>query len=251
VIPKIFVISLPEAVERREKMQAQLVTLGLDWEFIDAVNGSAMALLPSAYDQKKRLNRFGYDLSLGEIGCFESHKELWRVCVKSKRPLIILEDDVLLSDDFIGLVELIMSKNYDWDFFRLHGGTDHNMKTVFLFRLGKFRVVEELRDPSTAAAYIIKPSGAIKLLEHSHKYYHAVDDYIELRHINKLNILSIRPYPVTVGGFATTIKDRNNGKRSLSIRLRRMLFREISNLRKYIWQTRRKVELILKGLQSR
>lgn len=43
----------------------------------------------------------GRELSDGEKACFASHYRLWQECVKLNEPIMILEDDVEFSDEFL------------------------------------------------------------------------------------------------------------------------------------------------------
>ncbi len=74
-------------------------------ERLEAVDGKELCAL--------KLNEMGFDtnknwrdpirktkLSHGEVGCFISHWRAWERCVELNEPLIIFEDDAILSDSF-------------------------------------------------------------------------------------------------------------------------------------------------------
>lgn len=101
------VVSLTHREDRREQFisdNAEKLS-GYEWEFADAVNGSQMS-----YDQ---LQEMGFDtdhnwrdpilkrtLTWGEVGCFLSHWRLWEECADSGQTMLVLEDDVVLSEKF-------------------------------------------------------------------------------------------------------------------------------------------------------
>ncbi|MFP6248560.1 glycosyltransferase family 25 protein [Helicobacter pylori] len=54
-----------------------------------------------------------------EFGCYLSHYFLWKECVKTNRPIVILEDDVTLESNFMQALEDCMKSPFD--FVRLYG----------------------------------------------------------------------------------------------------------------------------------
>lgn len=98
----IIVISLERAVERREKMIAQLNDLGLDAVIMDAVDGQNL----SEEEKNKHIHlpngyRFGEQFKPGEIACTMSHINAIKIAKeKNWDYLIVLEDDVVLAQDF-------------------------------------------------------------------------------------------------------------------------------------------------------
>ncbi|WQW11383.1 glycosyltransferase family 25 protein [Helicobacter pylori] len=54
-----------------------------------------------------------------EFGCYLSHYLLWKECVKTNQPIIILEDDVALESNFMQALEDCLKSPFD--FVRLYG----------------------------------------------------------------------------------------------------------------------------------
>lgn len=79
-------------------MQAQLGALGIAPVRVAATNGHDPA-------ERARSAAASYaQLTPGEIGCFESHRRLWQRMVDKDIPAAcILEDDMLLADDFAAI----------------------------------------------------------------------------------------------------------------------------------------------------
>jgi len=105
----IVVISLERAKERRDRISAQLGSLGLPFIMMDAVDGKAL----SPDDMNKKIHlpggyRFGEVFRPGEIGCTMSHiKALQLAKEKGWEYVIILEDDVVLAEDFQKRIKLL------------------------------------------------------------------------------------------------------------------------------------------------
>ncbi|MFP6261544.1 glycosyltransferase family 25 protein [Helicobacter pylori] len=54
-----------------------------------------------------------------ELGCYLSHYLLWKECVKTNQPIVILEDDVALESNFMQALEDCLKSPFD--FVRLYG----------------------------------------------------------------------------------------------------------------------------------
>ncbi|GAA9615995.1 hypothetical protein HpVa114_09460 [Helicobacter pylori] len=61
----------------------------------------------------------GDGLTLPELGCYLSHYLLWKECVKTNQPVVILEDDVTLESNFMQALEDCLKSPFD--FVRLYG----------------------------------------------------------------------------------------------------------------------------------
>ncbi|GAA8677954.1 hypothetical protein HpBT339_12420 [Helicobacter pylori] len=59
------------------------------------------------------------ELLLREFGCYLSHYLLWKECVKTNQPIVILEDDVALESNFMQALEDCLKSPFD--FVRLYG----------------------------------------------------------------------------------------------------------------------------------
>lgn len=99
----IFVLSLASSADRRVAIEQQMGIIGLDFTFIDAVDGrfGLPHACESMVDRKKIIARRGYPMSDGEIACALSHREAYvQISEKCLEGAIILEDDVILTEHF-------------------------------------------------------------------------------------------------------------------------------------------------------
>tara|TARA_B100000963_G_C22548342_1_gene635528 strand:+ start:252 stop:1301 length:1050 start_codon:yes stop_codon:yes gene_type:complete len=112
-----YVISLERRQDRRRHFVEKNKDKVLSWSFYDAYDAKGLGL---TYNDLKRM---GFDtnqtwkdpmdkqhLSVGGIGCFISHFRLWEICIELDNPIMILEDDVIIEDEFsyqniIGLLD--------------------------------------------------------------------------------------------------------------------------------------------------
>lgn len=104
----IIVISLERAPERRERIFHQLKELGIDAVIMDAVDGSKLS--SEELDKRIKIGRWrvGEKFEPGEIGCTMSHIQALKIAKENEWPwVIILEDDVILADDFVKRIKLL------------------------------------------------------------------------------------------------------------------------------------------------
>lgn len=203
---QILVISLERSIERRARVEKEMAKISLPWTFLSAVDGSALKEAPEEYKSRKVRRLLGHDLTPNEIGCYLSHKEAWRRCVKSNLITLVFEDDFLLSPNFEEIIfELLRNQNL-WGFVRLQGLYEVPYKEIIT--IADAKLVKNLGDAVGATAYILKPEIASALVKASVDIYEPADHFLEHHQKHGLEFLAIRPYPVDIRGVQSTIDDR-------------------------------------------
>lgn len=199
IIPPVFIISLPESVDRRTAMSAQMEKLNIPFSFIDAVDGRKMSVVEQpGYDAAKRMRFFGIHLKGGEWGCLLSHKKIYEKIVQDNLPVaIIFEDDALIDERFPDVLEEILSKDFDYDVIRFMGSTK-------IARKGYRHIIEVAQNlwlgrlPSIhggAHAYMMSQSGARKMVDYFAKYRTAypIDTLLGRCWETGLNVYAVNP----------------------------------------------------------
>jgi glycosyl transferase family 25 len=115
------VISLPVDENRRKEVQKEFEDARMDFRFFDAVDGRKLDQTPSEYDQKTRKQRYVFDLTPGEIGCFLSHREVWKTCIRQQKIFLVLEDDFKINCNLSQVLRCISMMKEHWGLIRLHG----------------------------------------------------------------------------------------------------------------------------------
>lgn len=202
--------------------------LGLVYSIIDGVNidDTEWQIEGSGYSDRDRLLRYGYGLSSGEIGCFLAHREAWKAVCSQNAKCLILEDDAVFPDLSRTLLERLLDAPYP--LVRLAGIFEKRHKFIVGTNYAKY-----WGDPSGAAAYVLGPTEAKKLLKKSVRFFMAVDDFMEAKHLHGLNTYAVLPYPVRQAGADTYIGDRVQPRASVIIRLQRMFIRIPIDINKY------------------
>ena len=112
---KTIVINLPDRKDRMTTFKKN--NPNLEYEVFSAVEGYKIdyaKLLSEGFDTDHNwidpiLNT---PLTKGEVGCFLSHWHIWNKCIEKNEPIIVLEDDAILTDKFDA--EEIEQLSYDF-----------------------------------------------------------------------------------------------------------------------------------------
>ncbi|WP_060604224.1 glycosyltransferase family 25 protein [Aureimonas altamirensis] len=154
-------INLDRAQERRAFMEAQAAALGLPLHRLPAVEAGSIddatrAALGRSWERP---------LSAPELACFLSHRAAWQRAVDADAPLLVLEDDAVLSPRLPQVLRAAMATG-GMEFLNL----EDFGKRRFVRRAGARPLTEDVtavplaRDKAGSAAYIVWPAGAKRLL---------------------------------------------------------------------------------------
>ena len=102
-LPPLFVINLADNQDRRDAMRKQLESLPVEYEFVEAVDGSK--LTEEEVDtlcQGQPEEYIARPLVRGEVGCYLSHIKVMKIIVERNIPeAIVLEDDVIINPELV------------------------------------------------------------------------------------------------------------------------------------------------------
>ena len=165
---KIFVISLKDSKDRRKEMESQMKSLGLAFEFFDAIDGRQG--LPNKYesmvDRKLAKKHIGADISDSEIACALSHALLYKEIVDKKTPhSIILEDDCIIDNDFAKLVKRNYLQNSNCKGVLLYHLSASVIKLFSKPLFGEYQIHKIAKTPFAAVGYYLTLPMAEKLLK--------------------------------------------------------------------------------------
>ena len=158
---KTFVINLKRRQDRLKEFEEANASRLSGYEVYEAIDGNTLTyenLRKAGFDTDKdwRDPNLKRVLTWGEVGCFVSHYALWETCSKGDEPFLILEDDVVFTDD-LGDIEGDLN-GHDLLFLAYSEQKKGGVK----------KVNESLVKPCYPywlAAYVLTPAGARKLVE--------------------------------------------------------------------------------------
>ncbi len=211
-LPRIFVINLERDQLRREQMRERLDALGLAFEFLPAVLGTAIDLDTCPhYDGARRRRYFGRDMTQGEVGCLLSHRRIYEIMLRDDVACaLVLEDDVTFEPDFAEVLRALMDNPVKWDMVRFLGSPK-------IYRLGR-RLIAPLvgrywiaRIPGThggAHGYLLTQNAARILLAHTARSWLPIDTLQGRCWETGLESVVVHPAPLWPDPAAgTTISD--------------------------------------------
>ena len=101
---KTLVINLSHRKDRLDKFKQNNADY-ISYDVLKAVDGYKV--------EYKDLRKMGFDtdhdwidpilntpLTKGEVGCFLSHWKAWKQCIKLNEPILVLEDDAIVTENF-------------------------------------------------------------------------------------------------------------------------------------------------------
>tara|TARA_B110000879_G_C11154290_1_gene506102 strand:- start:1307 stop:2101 length:795 start_codon:yes stop_codon:yes gene_type:complete len=167
----IYIINLASAHERLAFQEKQFTQLGLKFE---KVNATTIADVSEDFYRRVAFD-WERPLSHAEVCCYLSHQSLWQRVAAENKPALILEDDAYVCDDLQQLLNEMsaLATNY------INLETRSRKKVVakkseFEFCGYKFRRL--YYGGTGAAAYVLWPEGARRLLATEKKYGFALAD---------------------------------------------------------------------------
>nr|WP_159063658.1 glycosyltransferase family 25 protein [Thaumasiovibrio occultus] len=221
---KTFVISLAESTERRERVVNAMTNAGIDFEFIDAVDGrKGEHPLLAKYNDAKHCQYHGRPAVPGEIGCYASHYLAWQKCVELEEPIVIFEDDFALVGDFHTAIDICKKEITSHPFIRLEHSLprgQYNLK-----RIGDFTLTKFFKVPQCATCYVIHPSAAARFIEKSFEFFLPVDVFVRYTYLHGVSICHLKPHVVEPLAQDSIIGFRKNKVKNPIIKLTRPLLR--------------------------
>ncbi|MEP4038504.1 glycosyltransferase family 25 protein [Pseudophaeobacter sp.] len=163
---KKYVINLKRVPERADYIARESARIGLEgvqlFPAVDAQGKDPQDISP--YYRPRSWKAY-WELTATEIAVFESHRQLWEQCaLENDEAYLICEDDVVMSE---GLPSALGELEKYTDSYELIHLDSANAEYRFGAPLdwGDITVAPVLQPLSSAAAYIVSPTGARKLTE--------------------------------------------------------------------------------------
>lgn len=158
----VLIINLPPSTDRLAFQKKQLKRLGIAFNVLKATS----ILDISQFDIQNLSLGWERPLRAVELACFLSHKKAWQYVVDKNKPILILEDDALLSMHAKELLlELDKQMHLDLVTLEVRGRKKIVSKKEVVLNDSKHKLFELYQDRTGAAGYVLWPSGANKLLK--------------------------------------------------------------------------------------
>lgn len=181
-----YVLTMRNA-ERIAAVEKQMATLSLDFQYVDAVvlNDNDREEFPVDYDFIYK--KYGKPITSGEVGCFLSHRKIWKDVVDKQKNSVVFEDDALIDNKLMNFLTVLPDHSIEFDVILLgHSKKDYHRKKLYHFleplktslSIGEFYLGRGFKTwPSGAVGYVITPKGAQKLLDETSVVRSVLDDW--------------------------------------------------------------------------
>lgn len=239
----IYIINLASQTERKEAMQKQFEMMNDEIRrqhriiFFNAVNAAAGEHL--GY---KQYNRFaallcrGKEMSAGERACFASHYRLWHTCVELDSPIVVLEDDVRLKENFWQEITRVEQSALSYVRFMYL-----KKQPVFWDMPLDFKFSFE--NLAGTQGYYLTPRAARAFLSRANIWYRPVDDYMDMFYLHKVPNVCIAPILSEID-IQSNIGDRSK-KPPFYLKIAREISRFLRHIYAYLFLRWRSEELLL------
>ena len=166
-------INLAQSTARLDFQKKQLKFLGIPVERLSAISMSGL----NSNQYEALANGWERKLRPAEVACFLSHQSAWQYVADHQKPFLILEDDALLSQWTPELLLQFDSNLLNIDLITLETHKRKKLLNKKVIPVSEHFDLQKLyQDRTGAAAYILFPSGANKLLNKSHTQAPALAD---------------------------------------------------------------------------
>ena len=229
-----YVINLAGSDERWETTSARLKELQVPFERFAAVDGREKPHpLFARYDDKLREKYRRRVLSGGELGCFASHFKLWEKCIELDTPIMVMEDDIVISDSFPEALKIAEEHAEDIPYLRFAGITLKGRPHKKVKQFGSFELTEHIRGPAGTQCYFISPKAAKVFIQHADVWFLAVDDYMDRYWSHGIPCYSLMPFPVALADVESDMRRIKKGKRPLSLKIMQELYGLLERFRRF------------------
>lgn len=191
----VWLINLPRATARRQRMEQRLAALGLEFNLFAGVDGIAeKARLLANTDVTAFERNMGRKVLIGELGCYHSHLGVWEDFLASGHAVaLILEDDVIFHDDFLDMVRLSLQAQKHWDYLKLN--CIRAKLPISQGKIGPYRLNAYLGPATGTGAYLIKRETAAKLLTAMRHVTRAIDHEINRFFVHDFRLRGLQEFP--------------------------------------------------------
>lgn len=213
-----YVINLPRSVVRRERMEAQLRGMSLEYRLFPGVDGKAeWDRLAPTLDAAAYRRNLGRAALPGEVGVYHAHLDVWRDFLAGDADVaLVMEDDVVFHPEFMAAVQAALAARDRWDLLKLN--RIRAKQPIRQERIGDWVLNAYLGPATGTGAYLITRELAARLLPVMLPITRPIDHELDRIHVHDFRHFGLEPWPshvddgnestITGTGFSAVKKAR-------------------------------------------
>lgn len=193
-----FVITLDPNASSTQALISRLNECGMPVFLIQGVDGRcAIPALEAeeCLDYKAMHWRHLNELTSSEIGCYLAHyRTIKKAYQDGYEKICVLEDDVLLEDDFRSVLDEIFQLPEEFEMIRLMALKIRKRKIVQSFSHSKYKLVRPERGWCGAQGYVLNRKGMSKILSSGSRLYEPIDKFFDHFWEHDLQLYGVEPH---------------------------------------------------------
>jgi len=190
-----FVISMARAGRRMDHVQRIISEFPGDCKRFDATDGRRLSEseIRNVYKTDLFHPRYPFTLSCGEVGCFLSHRSVWKQIAESDATGgLVMEDDIELLEGFSEALQLAVETSPSCGYIQFQTRNFNGIhKPVAKHK--NWEIVRPRIVPLRATAEWITRQAAVKLLEVTQVFDRPIDTFIQMRWLHGVDVLVLTP----------------------------------------------------------
>lgn len=204
---EILLINLDRSPERLAQMQERLSQLNLTFKRVPAVDGKKVEFTQREINAAEYERCHGKYVTPTEVACYISHFNTLQMFIEEsdKEFALILEDDMVLCDDFLSILDNLIKNHQQWDMVKLNGTSGWGGAIVQSTVYKDYKLVLHLFHQAKSGSYIVNRKAAMnylgKLLPMTVPYDH---EFIKYWKYN-IRLFSVVPFPTWEKQESSTI----------------------------------------------
>lgn len=227
---KCLVIHLERAQDRRAHVDRIVKAVPLPAEVLPACDGAALEAEERAgiYPGKELYEpRYPFELSSGEIGCFQSHRRAWqKILDDGLEAALIVEDDVEILDGFDRAFEFAVGQPARFGYIQFQVRPVSG--EVVAKENGSLRLLRPGIVPLRTSAQLVSRAAAEQLLSVTEQIDRPVDTFLQMVWETGVPVHCIDPSCVrdrTVEAGGSTVSRKRSYTQKLAAELKRGQYR--------------------------
>lgn len=173
-------INLPASQERRDNLKFQAEKCGIKIKLVEAISGATLTEEQKAmYEVNQRMRMYPKHLTANEQACVHSHRKALQTFLDSPAEYgVIMEDDIDLANGFADGVNYIIDKIGGWECCKLYNIPCKLYDILDVPADAPVKPIFPRNNSCGAVCYMYSRKAAVKILEHTQKFYMEADPLI-------------------------------------------------------------------------